>query len=66
MDEGSLRLADEAGVESNYAWSDELNSCSSTDEDELVSNRPRYVEFNEECDMKNPKFKIEMKFRSFR
>ena len=43
-----------------------MNSCSSTNEDELVSNKPKYSEFNEECDMKDPQFKIGMKFMSFK
>lgn len=64
--EGPIRLADEDDVESDYARSDEINSCSSTDKDELMSNRPKYAKFNEECDMKNPKFKFGMKFRSFK
>ena len=57
---------DECQVESDYRGSDELNSCSSTDEDELVFNKPKYSEFNKECDMKDPQFKIGMKFRSFK
>lgn len=54
------------GMESDYAGSEELHSCSSTDEDELESKKPSYSEFNEECDMKDPHFKIGMKFRSFK
>lgn len=54
----------EAVVESDYATSEELISCSSTDEDELVTSKPNNSEFNEDCDMKNPEFKIGMKFRS--
>ena len=60
------RVACEDDVESDYAGSEELNSCSSTDEDELIPSRPKYSEFNEEFDMKNPRFKIEMKFISFK
>ncbi|XP_039130904.1 uncharacterized protein LOC120267311 [Dioscorea cayenensis subsp. rotundata] len=36
------------------------------DEDELVSRKPKCPEFNEECDMKNPQFRIGMKFRDFK
>ena len=57
---------DEFLGESDYGGSDELNSCSSTDEDELVSNKPKYSKFNKECVMKNPQFKIGMKFRRFK
>ena len=56
----------EDDVESDYVGSEELNLCSSTDEDELNPSRPKYSEFNEEFDMKNPYFKIGMKFRSFK
>lgn len=59
-------MGSDGDVESEYARSDELQSCSSTDEESLVPNRPRYAEFNEEVDMKNPHFKIGMKFRSFK
>ncbi|KAJ0977837.1 hypothetical protein J5N97_013311 [Dioscorea zingiberensis] len=38
----------EIDTDSEYAGSGELQSCSSTDEEELVSTRPRYAEFNEE------------------
>lgn len=58
-------LGDDIGLDSEYEFSDELHSCSSTDEDELDSGKPKYFEFNEECDMKNPQLKIGMKFRSF-
>ena len=57
---------DEVHVVSDYGGSDELNSCSSTNKDELVSNKPKYSEFNEERDMKDPQFKIGIKFRSFK
>lgn len=56
---------DEDDVQSEYAGSDELESCSSTNEDELDPIKPRYVEFNEQIDMKNPQFKIGIKFWSF-
>lgn len=38
----------------------------STDEEELLTAKPRYVEFNDEVDMKNPQFRIGIKFRSFK
>lgn len=45
---------DEDDVEFDYAVSDELWSCSSIDDDELDPTRPRYAEFNEKFDMKDP------------
>lgn len=62
-EEGSV---DEDEIQSDYAASEEFQSCSSTDEEELDPLRPKYVEFNEELDMKDPHFKIGMKFRSFK
>ena len=53
-------------VESDYARSEELQSCSSKDEECLVPGRPRYEEFSEGVDIKNPQFNIGMKFRSFK
>ncbi|XP_039141161.1 uncharacterized protein LOC120278432 isoform X2 [Dioscorea cayenensis subsp. rotundata] len=61
--EGSV---DEDVIQSDCASSEEFQSCSSTDEEELDPLRPRYTEFNEELDMKDPHFKIGMKFRSFK
>lgn len=58
-------MADDEDVETDYAGSEELHSCSSTDEDDLAPTKPRYSEFNEDFDMKNPEFRIGMKFRSF-
>lgn len=55
-----------ADAESDYASSDDLNSCSSTDEEQLEPNKPKYAEFNQDCDMKDPHFKIGMKFSSFK
>ena len=60
------KLGDENEVESNYAGFEKLNSCSSIDEDELVSNKCKHSEFNDEFDMKNPQFKVGRKFRSFK
>ncbi|XP_039127971.1 uncharacterized protein LOC120264236 [Dioscorea cayenensis subsp. rotundata] len=60
------RSVQEIDIESDYLESDEFQSCSSTDEDELISKRPKYSEFNDECDMRNPQFEIGMKFRSFK
>ena len=57
---------DEIQVESNYEGSDELNSCSLTDDDELVSNKHKYSKFNEEYNMKDPQFKIGIKFGNFK
>ncbi|XP_039116707.1 uncharacterized protein LOC120252589 [Dioscorea cayenensis subsp. rotundata] len=55
----------EEEVQSDYGISDELQSCSSTDEED-IRRRPTYVEFNDETDMKDPHFRIGMKFRSFK
>ena len=60
------KVASEDDVQSDYARSEELNSYSLTNEDELNLSRPKYSKFNEEFDMKNPHFKIGMKFRSFK
>lgn len=57
---------DEDDVESKYAASDELESCSSTDDDELDLVKPKYVEFNEQIDMSDSQFQIGMKFKSFK
>lgn len=56
---------EEEGVQSEYASSNELLSCSSTDEEGIGPSKPRYSEFREELDMKDPQLKIGMKFRSF-
>ncbi|XP_039120854.1 uncharacterized protein LOC120257450 [Dioscorea cayenensis subsp. rotundata] len=56
----------ELGEDSEYADSDAFQSASSTDEEELASSRARYPEFNGEVDMKNPQFKVGMKFRDFK
>ncbi|XP_039123350.1 uncharacterized protein LOC120259963 [Dioscorea cayenensis subsp. rotundata] len=36
-----------------------------TDEENLAPERPKYADFNEDTDMREPEFKIGMKFRSF-
>ncbi|XP_039145858.1 uncharacterized protein LOC120283285 [Dioscorea cayenensis subsp. rotundata] len=59
-------VGSDGNVKSDYARSEQLQSCSSTDEDELVTAKPRYAEFNNEVDIKNPQFKIGMKFGSFK
>lgn len=46
MAEEPPNLVNEIKIELDYAGSKELNSCSSIDEDELVSDRPKYLEFN--------------------
>ncbi|XP_039138859.1 sarcoplasmic reticulum histidine-rich calcium-binding protein-like [Dioscorea cayenensis subsp. rotundata] len=56
---------DEQDVQTDYADSDELQSCSSTDEEGIKIPKPKYSEFREQADMKDPQFKIGMKFRSF-
>lgn len=66
MEGKDTRMSNDDEVESDYARSEELQSCSSTDEECLLPVRPKYAEFNEEVDMKNPHFKIGMKFRSFK
>ena len=38
---------DKDDIESEYAVSDELQSCLSTDEDKFDPARPKYAEFNE-------------------
>lgn len=53
-------------MESDYARFEELQSCSSIDKDELVTSKPRYGEFNNEVDIKNPQVKIGTKFGSFK
>ena len=53
-------------TETEYGGSEELQSCSETDEEELSSSKPRYAEFHEEFDMKDPQFQIGMKFSSFK
>ncbi|XP_039133195.1 protein diaphanous homolog 1-like [Dioscorea cayenensis subsp. rotundata] len=53
-------------AKSDYASSDDLNSCFSTDEEQLEPNKPKYAEFTQDCDMKDPHFKIGMKFSSFK
>jgi len=60
------KSVNEPHSESDYADADEFQSCSSTDEEEIISKRPNYSEFNEQCDMSNPQFKIGMKFSSFK
>lgn len=53
--EGDLgRVGSDNNVDSEYARSEELQSCSSSDEKCLVPVRPRYAEFNEGVDMKLP------------
>lgn len=53
-------------IESEYAASEKLQSCSSTDGDMVGPLKPNYAEFREEIDMKDQHFKIRMKFRSFK
>ena len=59
-------IGGDTDVDSDYGGSEELQSGSSTDEETIIPMRPRYAEFNDEVDMKNPQFKIGMKFRSFK
>lgn len=49
-----LRLGSDGEIESDYVGFDNLNSCSSIDEDEPIPNKPNYAKFNEKCDMKTP------------
>lgn len=53
-------------IETNNECSDELHSFSSTDEDKLMTAWPKYSKFNETVGMRNPQFKIGMKFRSMK
>lgn len=53
-------------IESDYDSSGELHSCSSTDDEMVVLSRPKYAEFIEEYDMRDPHFEVGMKFRSFK
>lgn len=56
----------EEGIGEEYYDSEELHSCSSTDEEMLAPCKPKYAEFNESIDMQDPHFKIGMKFSSFK
>lgn len=56
---------EEEEIYSDCISSKDLQSCSSIDEDEIDPNKPRYIEFNEEIDVKDPQFKVRMKSRSF-
>lgn len=47
------REACEGDYHSDYAGSKELNSASSTDENDLIPSRPKYSEINEAVDMHN-------------
>lgn len=65
-DEISREVNDEEEEKySDCISSKDLQSCSSIDEDEIDPNKPRYTEFNEEIDVKDPQFKVRMKSRSF-
>ncbi|XP_039140504.1 uncharacterized protein LOC120277718 [Dioscorea cayenensis subsp. rotundata] len=64
--EVEVEVDSDGDVETEYARSEELQSCSSTDEDYMIPIKPKFAEFNEEVDMRNPQFKIGMKFRSFK
>lgn len=44
---------------------DDIQSCSSIDEKKLDPTRPKYYDFNSKTDMREPEFKIGMKFRNF-
>lgn len=41
------KVGNEPKIDSYYVGFEELNSCSSIDEEDLVSNGPKYSEFNE-------------------
>lgn len=56
----------EEEYENEYAASEELQSCSSTDDEMVDVPTPKYAEFNEDIDIKDPHFKIGMKFTSFK
>eukprot|EP00257_Ricinus_communis_P015599 XP_015573550.1 uncharacterized protein LOC107261116 [Ricinus communis] len=49
-----------------YGPSDELLSCSSSEDSDADSRKQRWHVFNEEIDMANPSFKIGMLFNSFK
>lgn len=61
----TTQVGDNGNLDSNYAKSEDFQSCSSTDEDDLIPSKPMYSEVNDDVEMKDPKFKIEMKFRNF-
>lgn len=61
-----LKLENETKIECDYTRCEDFNLCSSTDEDELVTTKPKYLEFNKECGIKNSQFKIGMKFKNFK
>lgn len=52
-------------IENEYDASEELHSCSSTDEEAEGQSRPKYPDFVEEIDIKDPHLKVGMKFTSF-
>lgn len=52
---------------SDYGESDScLHSASSTDDEDAGPSKPKYPEFQEEIDMKDPHFAVGMKFSSFK
>ena len=54
--EGHVNADDETEIE--YSESEDLHSCSETDEEGLSSSKPRYAEFHKKLDMKDPQFQI--------
>ena len=48
------RIGGDTDVESDYVGLEELQSCTSTDEETFIPIRPKYAEFNDEVDIKNP------------
>ena len=60
-------INDEDSDVSVYANSDDIDSCSMTDDDGgQAKYKPNFPEFNTEVDMANPVFKIGLKFASFK
>lgn len=60
-----ININDIDETESEYDGSEDLHSCSGTDEEGIGPSKPRYAKFHEEFDMKDPQFQIGMMFSSF-
>lgn len=60
-----ININDIDETESEYDGSEDLHSCSGTDEEGIGPSKPRYAKFHEEFDMKDPQFQIGMMFSNF-
>lgn len=58
MEGEPTRIDSDYEIETEYVGFEEIQPCSSIDEEKLVSVMPKFAEFNEKVDMKNPIFKI--------